>query len=551
MNDAITNRLHALRRHELTVGLIGSLSRVLLLLIGGLACWLVLDRALIVPGMGGGRWDVGMRACASAVLAVVVMRALWRGPIAVVRAQRDDRALAARFEAVHRELDGRLLSVIELRDAPAQRIGSAGLLAALTAQVAALVPQLECRRACDDRPARRLAIMATLALAVALGWAAWKPAVATAMLDRLVLGQASYPTATRIVGVHLPDLIAAGDPVPVEVELDPTAELPSSASVLVAVPGADEAELVLSRHDERGRVRWTGTVQQAVVGMTVQPVAGDHRWPSRIPVAVGSRPTLADLSLRLDFPAYLGLPAASTATGDLRAPAGTRVSLVARADRPLRSAWLDLHTASGAQRIDLSLDATGTTAGGAFPLDHDGTWMISLLGADGLAMSAQPSWHLTALPDAAPQVEVLFPLGDREATSQANYPVHVRASDDHGIAALRLCWQVQSSTGMTTVGGIDAADPATGEIACDLSTVTLTPGDRVVWWVEARDRCQPQANVGRSRRSVFTIVDPVTLREHVRQAQAQLAGQVRALRDTQAGIRAQTESQLRPHGGVP
>lgn len=553
MSDAIRTRIDLLRARARGAELARSSGRLACILVLGLAAWLLCDYWLVTTIFGLGWWDIAARLLLTGTLLWLAGREAWTGLAAEIRRHRADDELAMRLEASHPALGGRLISTVQLmRDLEAgehRKIGSTGLVLALAEQAEERAAEVDHRAAWDLRPAKRTLAWAVGLLVLGIGLAAWRGDIAGAFLRRLAFLPAHYPTATRILAVHAPELVGRGDPVTVEVEVDPASAVPAWASVSVRGSDGRSSTLRLERVEAAGKTLFRGSLKQAVEDVSFRPSAGDHRWESWIAVRVLPRPAVKSLDLRLVVPAYLRQQPQQSTTGDLQVPTGTTVEVTATLSRAVAEATLSSAIGMGdAVPAAMQVGEQGLVATGRFTVTEDGWWSIGLKSADGLDAGNPPRWTVSAIPDKAPSVIATFPPRDKDATRFARWPIRFVARDDHGVAGVRLRWQVvppgADPDSVTAVAeGIESnvttsgSESTQGEVAFDLGSVNPEVGSRVIWWLEARDARTPQANVSPSQRGTFTILDPAEMRERMIREKADLVDSLKSIRDRQRDTR--------------
>jgi len=553
VSDPIRSHLAALRRRAHLAEVARGVGRQAAILVVGLAAWLVLDYWFITVVLGLAGWDVLARLAMTGCLLWLAGREAWRGLIAECRRERSDDELAMLLERAHPELGGRLISTIQLQRSLAaggtRAVGSAGLVEALAEETQGRAASLDPRLAWRLDPARRALLLGGVLLLAAGLLAAWRSDIAAAFARRLAFLPAHYPTATRIASVNVPALVGRGDPLVIEIEVDPTSRVPAQA--MAEVRGADgrSATLRLERITADGRALFRGSIAQAVEDLRIRPAAGDHRWEREELVQVVQRPSVSALALRLVHPAYLQLPDATSTVGDVQVPAGTRIEVVATFSRMVRQAELIVHGGTGeGVRSALTLEADGRSGRGSFDAVADGSWSILLTAPDGLTTADPPRWTLVATADRSPSITVTFPPRDKDVTRFARWPLRFTARDDHGLAGVRLRWQIiPAGADPEAVSGeaasqevaLSATGPAIqGEVPFDLAPLNLEAGARVVWWLEARDARSPEPGVASSLRGTFTILDPREMRERMAREKAELLNTLKTIRDRQNDAKA-------------
>ncbi|MBN8526124.1 MAG: hypothetical protein J0M02_12390 [Planctomycetes bacterium] len=554
MSDAIRTRIDLLRSRARGAEIARSSGRLAIILVVGLLGWLACDYWLVTTIFGLGWWDIAARLALTGTLLWLLGREAWGGLAAEIRRHRADDELAMRLEESHPELGGRLISTVQLmRDLEAgetRKIGSPGLVMALAEDAQARAESVDHRLAWDLRPAKSAMSWAAALLAIGIGLAAWRGDIAAAFLRRLAFMSAHYPTATRILSVTIPELVGRGDPVPVEVEVDPSSEVPEWATASVRGADGRSSTIRLERVEVAGKAVFRGSLKQAVEEVAMRPSAGDHRWESWVAVRVLPRPAVKSLSLRLVFPEYLKQAPQVSETGDLQVPTGTVVEVTAALSRTVTEAVLQSAIGLGdPTQVAMEIGGQAQSATGRFTVTEDGWWSISLKSADGLDSGNPPRWTIAAIPDRAPSVVATFPAREKDATRFARWPIRFVARDDHGVAGVRLRWQIippgADPDSVTAVAeGIEVPNIRTsgsestqGEVGFDLGAVNPEVGSRVIWWLEVRDARTPQANVSPSQRGTFNIMDPAEMRERMIRDKAELVDSIKTIRDRQRDTR--------------
>ena len=184
---------------------------------------------------------------------------------------------------------------------------------------------------------------------------------------------------------------------------------------------------------------------------------------------VSPAPNIVVEQLQYDYPSYTGRPRETlVGQGDVTALEGTRVTIRAKANQPIRSAYIELESVAASLRDASSSSGRQEES----PLRSDGTTRRIPLKADGLTASgeillelqpdrktplhaayqvrfstesgrenAQPILHtIDVIPDLAPEVEILTP--NKEATevpADGVQKIEIRALDpDFGLTKLAL-----------------------------------------------------------------------------------------------------------------
>ncbi|WP_254506945.1 hypothetical protein [Anatilimnocola floriformis] len=134
-------------------------------------------------------------------------------------------------------------------------------------------------------------------------------------------------------------------------------------------------------------------------------------------IRVRQAPTIAVEKADLNFPAYTLKAPQSQPSGEIKALEGTRVTIHARANQPIKSAYLEFDPKPGRASETVPLQANGDTASGGFTLqlkaDRTTPWresyQVRFANEQG-EISEQPVLHkLEVVADLPPEVEILQP----------------------------------------------------------------------------------------------------------------------------------------------
>ena len=241
-----------------------------------------------------------------------------------------------------------------------------------------------------------------------------------------------------------------------------------------------------------GAARWT---LDALRG-DVRLVATDGRAISdSVVVHAADRPFLGAVTLRASYPRYLGRPAELLPVGEpLRLPRGTVLLIGGRASVPLAQVALEGAT----ERHELS--ASGHTFAGRLEALHSVRLTWRATGASGAVPDLPPPLEIDVLADSAPHVDILSPTGDTVLVANDDATLALGASDDHGIAVVRLRIVRSAASRLQPVAGAVGV-MWSGTATIGIAGLGLPQGDVVRVRAEAID-ASPWAQVGVSRELV-------------------------------------------------
>jgi hypothetical protein len=250
-----------------------------------------------------------------------------------------------------------------------------------------------------------------------------------------------------------------------------------------------------------------------------------------------------------DYPRYLR---AQKATIDVREPhleaaRGTRVTLVAHANRPIKEARVQFPGVD--QPIVGQLDPANPTRAtfNLPPLMADGDYRVVFTPNTREPESKGEVYQIRVLPDDKPRVELTKPEQDSEVPANGILPIEGLATDDYGIDRLNLRLEVVSPAprvplalkpyrdGVSFKREADQSYPTRVDYKDVIDLAKLKPegaagagfavkeGMVIEYWLEAIDNCDvpPGPNSGFSEKRRIKVLAPVTAPEKMQQQQAE------------------------------
>jgi hypothetical protein len=203
-------------------------------------------------------------------------------------------------------------------------------------------------------------------------------------------------------------------------------------------------------------------------------------------------PRVERIDLQYEYPKALGLaPRTDEDSGDIYAPAGTRVRIEVTADKDI---------AAGAIVLDdgtrVPLEAGTAVVDGSLVVAQDGSYRVSLADTDGLESQGDTEYFIRVLNDRPPDVRIMRPAGDRQVTALEEVVIEARADDDYGIASFDLVFQTPAGKeSVVPLARTGAGQTAAGRHVLHLEDLGVEPGDFVTYYARARD-------VGHGRRPI-------------------------------------------------
>ncbi|MBM4378635.1 MAG: DUF4175 family protein [Deltaproteobacteria bacterium] len=373
------------------------------------------------------------------------------------------------------------------------------------------------------------------ALALGLLWAA--PAAALVLL--FVLPALS---ARRTVGDDLATARLLADRLPgpghavlsaVELQASPDSHASAAlveaflASARARAAGVDPAQVV----DGQRAVRTFRGAAGVAAACVLCAVAFHARVKAGLSAALAPRaevaaatpvvePVTGDVELSFEYPPWTGLAPRTVpgTNGEVTAPAGTRVTLKARADRAVQRAELSVNGVTAPLSV-----RDGRELAGSFMVQQSGSYRFRFLDARGKLETEGPPIAIKAEADAEPRVTILSPGDEVEVDPDGRLALRYEASDDFGLSALELVFQVSGRKEAQRLPlRRDDGRTLQDTYGWDMAPLKLRPGDRVSYYLEARDNdgaAGPKRGVSRTL-SLRTYSAAEHRREALKKAEA-------------------------------
>ncbi len=495
----------------------------------GLMVWLllfvILDHWVIQDGVGP------TARITMAVIFGVVSLAWLAWKVAVPYMHRVNRLFAAKeIERTQPELKSTLLNLVDLQDVGHEMPPE--IHKALQRRAAESMARTDVDTAIDRRPLMISVYAFCVLIVVFLLYSLFTPKRVSSSVLRAILPTADIaaPTETVIKSVEPGDAeVVLGTRLPIQVEI--AGETPEAVELVYTT--SDRAfvdEVVPLRTDETTPGRYVGDIlgvngagiQQS---LTYRIIAGDTRSPE-FNVSVHQPPTAQVAEVQLSHPDYMKLPTETQSTGNIDDFEGTTVTIDVSANMPLKSAVVtfsdDNGTDFGAENIPLRAVGEGRR-------EFRGRWMLTIAD-DGVYPThyhidvrneqdeRDPSptrYDIAVRPDERPEIRVITPREpELERPVNAILPLRFAARDDFAVQTATLWKQrndEQPRVHRVLFEGFEKALTAGYEwkIADGLGW-SVKSGDRITWWIEARDNNTLRPGRKNSEKRVVIITEPVS-----------------------------------------
>jgi hypothetical protein len=276
-----------------------------------------------------------------------------------------------------------------------------------------------------------------------------------------------------------------------------------------AVPGRDLFQL------------YRYTFENVTRRVTFDVVGGDDRIRG-LHLEVVDRPQIVEMVLQCEHPPYLARADRTlVVTGAMQIPEGTKLTVLARANKDLRevgvhdpdqgtTATMDAASAGDGRRFELALA----------PLVEDRVLMFTLRDTDGIKTRQPYRLYLHAMEDGTPQVSVALTGIGTAITPDARVPVAGQITDDYGIQ--RVWFEYRVDEGDSRTRDFDRKPSGENRLEIDqaLDGRRLDPSDR--WQPNQKLRLAVNAadgydligvpHVGSSQLFLLEVVTPDQLR---------------------------------------
>jgi hypothetical protein len=196
-------------------------------------------------------------------------------------------------------------------------------------------------------------------------------------------------------------------------------------------------------------------------------------------------PITGDIELTYRYPAYTGLTPRTVAgsNGEVSAPAGTEVALKTRSVEEVVRAEI----AVNGETLPLKVEG-GRELTGSFVAKKTGHYRFVFYGKSTKPSRVGPDIALNVDADAPPQVALLTPAAELEVDPGQEVQLKFEATDDYGLGEVALVFRTPGATQETRVP-LPREDGRRnkGAYTWNLGALTVKPGDRITYHVEAKD----------------------------------------------------------------
>lgn len=466
---------------------------------------------------------------------------------------------ARAIERADPKFQSNLINFVDLRSGGATGT-SAPVVRAIEKRAAIVLDRMDIDEAVDRRPLLRTAYALLGIVVLSAAYIVFSPKDPFASVQRalLPLAQIGVATETTISDVT-PGTIRVPARSVVTVEADIRGRPVDQVQLQFTTSDRKYVDHPLEmRRIDAGLPRFRGILngengRGLLENLQYRIVAGDARTES-FQIDVTQPPAAQIDQIGYHYPAYMQLEDRTSEGGTIDGWEGSRVTLRATANMPVAQARIVLTDtdAAAARGEDIPLKVTdGIHLEASWNLQFrtDGTYArfyhVEVKTPSGDTDPEPTHFSVQIRPDQRPDVALTHPAGDLQKPANAIVPLHVVASDPDFL--------LRSVTLKCERNGEEFADQrlfekdlpsraVSGTYEFDLGKLGLKSGDRLQYWIEARDNKQPTSNRTNTPRMNIEIESPFPSEQ---EAQRDLAREQQKLDDQLA----QAEQNRNPERG--
>jgi hypothetical protein len=257
---------------------------------------------------------------------------------------------------------------------------------------------------------------------------------------------------------------------------------------------------------------------------------GDSRWPLDRPyyhVKVLQRAKLESMEITYNYPAYTKLPSQTlpAADGAIEAPVGTVATVTVKFSEPVPAGVLDLR--DGAPLLMSCRE--GRTFFQNITVEKDGAYRIEMRDRQGRVIQQLPDiakddaaaaqatlggyYRIHAIPDRAPRVEFIAPVGSASVAPGKKLATRLKVSDDYGIDHMQFFFGKDGSERpMPDFDFKSAVGAKAPTLDYTLTVPTETPeGTELIFYATATDNYPKAPQTTMSYKLKITVRDTVKL----------------------------------------
>jgi hypothetical protein len=498
---SVITRLHVLRRTVRLRLLVYGASAVAM---GGILSFLTIvafDWLLWLPSL--------LRIVAAALFVGGFLGATWYWLVKPLRARIGIDEIAGRLERHFGNLHDRLSSTVNFLDRG--DAGSSQMMQQVVAKTEQITRDMPLESVLSLRPLLLRCASLMLSVAVLCAILLVDPYWIRSGFDRYVypFGDTEWPRTVSIVPLTGDETVAVGESVTVRMKIE--RGLDEALRGVVHLREPDGSTIALTMQREQDTVFYT-TIDAVTEELTYWFEAGDDSTrsdPSTIRAV--HRPAVLEALAVVEPPPYAARRTTRVqdlSDGAVKAPVAGYVTVAVRSTKPIPSvetgSVTGLRCESG-ELIPLAVDPEDSYAASTrLKVTGDTHFRIELRDEEGFENRGAVRHSILAVPDGPPVVTILEPKAVTELTPTGSVRLVIRVEDDFGVTRLDLNAERLGTTDTHSVSltarlaAVDESEgaEAVAEYLWSVETLSLSPGDQLVYRVSATDNCTAQEETG-------------------------------------------------------
>ena len=528
-DEYVAFQLQKTRKSIKTTDILTAIGGVVAALIGYLLVFVVLDHWAVDGGFG-------YAARVGLLLALIVSTVGWIVWKVVLPYRRSVTGLfAARaIEKSSPEFESNLLNLVDLKRAG--RDVSASILTTMEKRAAVSLAHVDIDHAVDRRPLMRVSYALLIVVVGMCLYTVFSPKKISPSIWRALFPAADVEVATRTEFLDVKpgdaDVLARTQ---LEVTVDLLGEAPEQVTLFYTTNDHRfVGEPITLRQADEDIKRFHGIIvgengRGVLQDLTYYIVAGDART-REYNVTVIQPPSAEVLEITYDYPAYMGLESKTQRSAHIDVWEGTRVNFRAKANMPLKNAWLLFSDTEDISEkgVEIRLALTNEVKL-RIPEPHqlairdDGTYAhfyrIQCENERGDVTPEPTLYNIKIRRDLPPEVPILLPTGDLEAAANAIIPLTIHAHDPDFLLRKLFLRVEKDGKRISDQTIFDGRQPSVRtSLDFELETLNLKPGDKITYWIQAQDNKHiktesnndPKPNHTNTPKQNITIVDAVS-----------------------------------------
>ncbi len=418
---------------------------------------------------------------------------------------------ASQIEETEPEFHSTLLTLVDLKEAG--RSVSPEIRAALEKRAGLGLTHMDVEHAVDRRLLMRLSYVLLGLVVITCLYTILSPKKLSNSLWRSLLPTAAVAvdTRTRIDRVEPGDAdVLARSQLVVTTEL--SGEMPDEVTLLYST--ADRRlvdEPITMRETDDGIRQYRGIItgengRGILQNLTYHIAAGDARSET-FTVTVSQPPSATVDEVQYEYPAYMAFRDRVQIGGAIDAWEGTWVTIRATANMPVKSALVMFSDTDDitqkAEELPVTIEnGTLLTARWQLRIRTDGTfpnfYRIQCRNEADKTDPAPALHPIKIRPDQPPQIQLVQPTSDLERPANAIVPLLFAAQDPDFLLRTVVLRFERNGESLPQSPRLYEGPPyrksVTGTHDLDLGPLALQPGDKLTYWLEARDNMEPFAD---------------------------------------------------------